>query len=236
MSENNTVLKAMGIHRIFPSGMTELHVLKGVDFELKRGEVVSLLGSSGSGKSTLLHILAGLDTPTDGTVMWGDTNIFALKDRVRSYLRNANLGFIFQFHHLFPELTALENVMLPLLIGGSDKSAARKKAEGLLERFGLSDRAEHFPSQLSGGEAQRVAVARAIVSDPQILLADEPSGNLDSENKKILHGMLLDISAQFGTAILIATHNIELAMITQRILYLTDGRLSDRSPSGGIVV
>jgi len=236
MSDDNIVLSALGIHRVFPSGSRELHILKGIDIELGRGEFISLLGPSGSGKSTLLHILAGLDTPTDGRVFWAGVDIFSVRDAQRSRMRNRKIGFVFQFHHLFPELTAIENVMLPLLIRGEKQDKVRKSAMGLLHRFGLDERAGHFPSQLSGGEAQRVAVARAIITEPVILLADEPSGNLDSENKEVLHSMLAEINAQFGTSMLIATHNMELAMITRRILYLKDGRVEERQQAGEIPV
>jgi lipoprotein-releasing system ATP-binding protein len=236
MSDDNIVLSALGIHRVFPSGGRELHILKGIDIELKKGEFISLLGPSGSGKSTLLHILAGLDTPTDGRVFWAGVDIFSVRDAQRSRMRNRKIGFVFQFHHLFPELTAIENVMLPLLIRGEKQDKVRKSAMGLLHRFGLDERAGHFPSQLSGGEAQRVAVARAIITEPVILLADEPSGNLDSENKEVLHSMLAEINAQFGTTMLIATHNMELAAITRRILYLKDGRVEERQQAGKIPV
>ncbi|MGQ9706175.1 MAG: ABC transporter ATP-binding protein [bacterium] len=230
------IIRAVGIHRIFPSGGVELHVLRGIDIGLKKGEMVCLLGPSGSGKSTLLHILAGLDTPTDGRVFWADVDIFSLRDAQRSRMRNKQIGFVFQFHHLFPELTALENVMLPLLIMGVNTDKVRKRAMELLDIFRLGERASHFPSQLSGGEAQRVAVARAIVTGPEILLADEPSGNLDSENKGVLHNMLTEINREFGTTMLIATHNMELTTITRKVLYLKDGRVEEGKTSGGVLV
>lgn len=202
-----------------------VEVLKGVDLEIRKGEIVVIIGPSGSGKSTLLHILGGLDHPTQGRVSVGGENIFGLTEVERSAFRNRKLGFIFQFHHLLPEFTALENVAMPALIRGEPLREIRPRAANLLAEVGLADRSQHKPGELSGGEQQRVAVARALMNDPLLLLADEPSGNLDEENGARLHKLLIDLARRKGLTIVFATHNPDLTKRGDRVLRLQEGRL-----------
>ena len=202
-----------------------LQVLKGVDIEIKQGEIVVVIGPSGSGKSTLLHILGGLDQPTKGLVSVGGQNLFTLPEEERSAFRNTKLGFIFQFHHLLPEFTALENVAMPGLIKGEPMKHIRHRAETLLSEVGLEARVDHKPNELSGGEQQRVAVARALMNDPFLVLADEPSGNLDEENGARLHKLLVDLARKKGLTFVFATHNPDLTKRGDRILRLVDGKL-----------
>ena len=202
-----------------------LQVLKGADVEIKEGEIVVIVGPSGSGKSTLLHILGGLDRPTKGSVFFDHKEIFELSEEKLAEFRNKRLGFIFQFHHLLPEFDALENVCMPALIGGKAKKTVFPKAERILMEVGLSERLHHKPNQMSGGEQQRVAVARALMNDPQIVLADEPSGNLDEENGLILHKLLVSLSEKRALTFVIATHNPDLAKRAHRVLRLAEGKL-----------
>lgn len=203
-----------------------LPVLKGVDIEIRHGEFVVIVGPSGSGKSTLLHILGGLDRPTDGVVKLDEKNVFAYSDDKLAVFRNRSMGFIFQFHHLLPEFSALENVCMPALIAGKTIKEATPRAQILLEQVGLSDRALHKPNELSGGEQQRVAVARALMNNPKLVLADEPSGNLDEENGLNLHRLLVHLSDEFGITFVVATHNFDLTRRAHRILRLSEGKLN----------
>jgi len=223
-SKNITpVVAGEKIYKSYPSGDGKLDVLLGLDISIYKGEVVTLVGPSGSGKSTLLHILGALDKPTKGRVLLGGEDVWRLSDGERSNIRNRRVGFVFQFHHLLPEFTALENIMMSLLIYGIGKKVAEKKAQEMLSLLGLAGRAEHYPSQLSGGEAQRVAVGRAVVGSPDIVLADEPSGNLDTGSKNMLHELILQFNRELSTTFLIATHNEQLAGLGARTLHLSDG-------------
>jgi lipoprotein-releasing system ATP-binding protein len=204
---------------------SNLHVLKGVDITVGKGEIVTIVGSSGAGKSTLLHILGTLDTPSSGEVWLGNTNLGALKGNALADFRNRHMGFIFQFHHLLPEFSALENVCIPGFIAGSKKTAVRERAAFLLETLGLADRIDHKPNQLSGGEQQRVAVARALINAPDIIMADEPTGNLDSKNARELHHLFIELRDKFQQTFIIVTHNEELAPLSDRQLVMKDGKI-----------
>jgi lipoprotein-releasing system ATP-binding protein len=203
----------------------ELKVLKGIDLEISEKEVVAICGASGAGKSTLLHIMGTLDKPDKGEVLFDNTSVFALKDEELSLFRNQNIGFVFQFHHLLPEFTAVENVALPAMIAGESKKNALKKAQEMLQIMQLSERFSHKPSQLSGGEQQRVAVARALVNNPKIVLADEPSGNLDTEHARKLHQLFFELRDKFKKTFVIVTHNEELANLSDRKIIISDGRI-----------
>ena len=202
-----------------------LHVLKNVDINIEKGEIVSIVGSSGAGKSTFLHILGTLDKPDKGEVMLNNQRIDKLSGNALSIFRNKNIGFIFQFHHLLPEFTALENVCIPGWIAGSKKKETEARAIELLNTLGLGQRLENKPNQLSGGEQQRVAVARALINNPAIIMADEPTGNLDSANAKELHQLFIDLRNKYQQTFLIVTHNEELARMSDRILQMKDGRI-----------
>lgn len=203
-----------------------LQVLKGVSLEVKKGEVLCLMGASGAGKSTLLHIMGTLDTPDSGNVRIEGVDVFGLNDKSLSLFRNKHIGFIFQFHHLLPEFTALENVCLPALISGASRKNAEKEALHLLDMFKLSERAQHKPQALSGGEQQRVAVARALINKPSVVFADEPSGNLDTENARELHQLFLDLRDELQQTFVIVTHNPSLSQMADRTLYMSDGQLT----------
>jgi len=200
-----------------------LQVLKGIDLEIKEGEVVSIVGASGAGKTTLLNIIGTLLHPDEGTLTIGGVNPFLLKEKELARFRNQNIGFVFQFHHLLPEFSAIENVCIPALIANLPKKTAEEKAKELLCFLGLGHRLEHKPSQLSGGEQQRVAIARALVNQPKIVLADEPSGNLDSKNKKELHELFFRLRDVYHQTILIVTHDMDLAAMADRTLVMSDG-------------
>ncbi len=202
-----------------------VEVLRGVELEIRKGEVVSIVGPSGSGKSTLLHILGTLDKADNGTVMMNGTTISSLTGNKLAAFRNKHIGFVFQFHHLLPEFTALENVCIPGWLAGRKKTEVRTEAERLLNMLGLSERMENKPNQLSGGEQQRVAVARALINKPDIIFADEPTGNLDTANAKELHKLFFDLRDQFNQTFLIVTHNEELAQLSDRLLNMKDGKI-----------
>ena len=202
-----------------------LEVLKGIDLTINKGEVVSIVGPSGAGKTTLLQIIGTLDRPDSGRVLFEGTDISAYREKQLSAFRNRHIGFVFQFHQLLPEFTAVENVMMPALIGGASMSDARKRAMEMLDYLHLTDRATHKPAELSGGEKQRVAVARALVNRPQVILADEPSGSLDTHNKEELHQLFFDLRNELGQTFIIVTHDEQLAATTDRTIRLLDGRI-----------
>jgi lipoprotein-releasing system ATP-binding protein len=223
----NALLEGRGIRKVFRGGDGQpLEVLRGVDVEVHRGEFVAIVGASGAGKSTLLHLLGGLDAPTGGDI-WLDGSRYAdLDANASAELRNRKVGFVFQFHHLLREFSALENVMMPLVIGGVAPRQARSRAEEVLSEVGLAGRMTHRPAELSGGEQQRCAVARALVHDPSVVLADEPSGNLDHANSERLHELFFRLAREYETAVVVVTHNRQLAARADRILWLEDGRLT----------
>ena len=202
-----------------------LQVLKGIDLQIEKGEVVSIVGPSGAGKTTLLQIMGTLDTPDTGSVLIGDTDVTQLSQKEMARFRNQHLGFVFQFHQLLPEFTALENVMIPALIANRSQKETKERAKELLDFLGLSDRAEHKPNELSGGEKQRVAVARALMNKPSVILADEPSGSLDSKNKAELHQLFFDLRDQLGQTFVIVSHDEALAVLTDRTIHLKDGMI-----------
>ena len=227
MNPDAAVLEARGIKKSFFKDKIEIPVLKGVDAVIREGETIAITGSSGAGKSTLLHILGTLEAPTAGTVYFGAerTDLLKYSDRAISDFRNKALGFVFQFHYLLPEFSALENVMLPALIGGAPKAEARERALELLKFVGLSERAKHRPSELSGGEQQRAAVARAVILKPRVILADELTGNLDSENEDRVINLLLELNRATGVALVLVTHDMAVAGKMRRVLQMRDGRL-----------
>lgn len=215
------MIEAKNIHKSFGS----LHVLKGVDLAIAQGEVVSIIGKSGAGKSTLLHILGTLDQADQGELTINGERIAQLNQKKLALFRNKNIGFVFQFHHLLPEFTALENVCIPAFIHKTSEQEAQKRAKELLDYLGLSERLEHKPTQLSGGEQQRVAVARSLMNQPAVVFADEPSGNLDTASSKELHQLLFNLRKDFNQTFIIVTHNTELAQMSDRCLEMEDGRL-----------
>ena len=217
------MLKATDIYKRYGS----LAVLKGVDIEISKGEIVCIAGSSGAGKSTLLHILGTLDAADKGEIFVDDVNVSKLKGKKLASFRNHHIGFVFQFHHLLPEFTALENICIPGWIAGRNNKDIENRAAELLELLNLKDRGEHKPGELSGGEQQRVAVARALINNPSIVMADEPTGNLDSANAKELHNLFIDLRNRFQQTFLIVTHNEELAQLSDRLLHMKDGKITD---------
>jgi lipoprotein-releasing system ATP-binding protein len=230
MSER-PVLSVRGLVRTYPSGEKRLEVLKGVDLDIAPGEIVGLVGPSGSGKSSLLHAAGLLERPDAGTVTIDGTEGARLDERGRTKLRLRTIGFVYQFHHLLPEFTALQNVVLPQRIAGRSDKDAEERATNLLTRLGLGERMQHQPGQMSGGEQQRVAVARALANAPKLLLADEPTGNLDPETSRSVFAALSELARTTGVAALIATHNLELARHMDRVVSLQEGRLVERAPA-----
>ncbi len=214
------MIQALGIEKSFGT----LKVLKGIGFEVSKSEVVSIMGASGAGKSTLLQILGTLSTPDAGTLVIDGVDVFSLTSKELSRFRNRRIGFVFQFHHLLPEFTALENVMIPAFIAGRSRKDAEEAAKELLTELGLSERFTHKPSELSGGEQQRVAIARALINKPAVLFADEPSGNLDSKTKEELHRLFFSLRDKYGQTIVIVTHDPELAAMCDRSLFMVDGQ------------
>ena len=222
---NNPVLACEAVCKSYNDGVLDVQVLDNLDLQVDKGQSISIIGSSGSGKSTLLHILGGLDKPTSGRVSLMGSNLSQMSQKDLSALRNRRLGFVYQFHHLLPEFSALENVMMPLLIGKTPKDEARSRALAMLEKAGLKERVQHRPGELSGGERQRAAIARALVTEPTCLLADEPTGNLDRKNAQNVLDMMLDLKAELDTALVVVTHDDQLAARFDRVLTMTDGRL-----------
>lgn len=225
--ENKRILEATNIHRVFKTSDTIVKVLDGITLSIPKGEMVAVMGASGVGKSTLLHLLGGLDRPTNGEIKIDGELLNNKSEEELALFRNENIGFVFQAHYLLEDFNALENVMIPIIMAGKKRNEAVKKGEQLLELVGLKDRQTHRPTQLSGGEQQRVAVARALANDPQIVLADEPSGNLDSDTGQKLHDLLFKLNQDYNTTFFIATHNKELAQGCNRQLKITGGKISE---------
>lgn len=224
---NELVLNSQGLVKTFAEGDLEVNVLRGIDLEVKKNDTVSIIGASGSGKSTLLHLLGGLDLPSSGSVSICGHVMSDLSEQKRGELRNQYMGFIYQFHHLLAEFTALENVALPLIMGGSEPDKAEQEAEAMLGNVGLAQRIQHKPGELSGGERQRAAIARALVTKPKCLLVDEPTGNLDEQTAEQVFNQMLELNKELGTSLVMVTHNNALAAKTSRVYRLHEGLLED---------
>ena len=222
---NNPILTGQKISKSYNDGASKVHVLKSIDLSIAKGDRVAIIGPSGSGKSTLLHLLGGLDKPSSGEVCINTLNWQKISEKQRCQLRNQHLGFVYQFHHLLPEFTALENVTIPLLLSGIEVKKAEQQASDMLEKVGLKLRLEHKPAQLSGGERQRVAIARALVHQPHCVLADEPTGNLDQTTAAKVFDLMLDLNRQMNTALVIVTHDLQIAKRMDRVLVLHEGSL-----------
>lgn len=221
------LINAESLGKKFNKGKKEVEVLKGLDLVVEKGEILNILGASGAGKSTLLHILGALDRPTSGRVLFDGKDIFLMSERETAAFRNRKIGFVFQFHHLLSEFTALENTMMPGLVAGWSRDEAEKKAYEVLERLGLGGRKDHKPGELSGGEQQRVAVSRAILLDPDVVLADEPTGNLDTITGDEVHELLLELNREYKITMIVVTHNLKLAKKGDRRLLLVDGKIKE---------
>lgn len=224
---NNSIIVCDNLSKIYQEGRLATSVLEGVNLSVSKGELLAIVGTSGSGKSTLLHLLGALDAPTTGNILFNGNNIHQLSSKQQSKWRNQELGFVYQFHHLLSEFSALENVAMPLLIAGESIKSAQKKATELLNRVGLSERIQHRPSELSGGERQRVAIARALINKPSLVLADEPTGNLDAKSAESVYQLLKELNTEFGTAFIVVTHDQQLANKLDRQLYMSNGILKD---------
>jgi lipoprotein-releasing system ATP-binding protein len=227
------VLSLQKVERFYKSGDRTLHVLRGIDLDLHQGEMTGLIGPSGSGKSTLLHVAGLLEKPDAGSVFFSGRDAQKMGDRERTIVRRLQLGFVYQFHHLLPELNAVDNVAAPLMINGMSRSKARKRGQELLRMMGLNERDHHRPGQLSGGEQQRVAIARSLANKPKVLIADEPTGNLDPNTSRVVFQNLFDIARHEGVAVLVATHNVELTTYMDRVLALHEGRLEPAPKAAG---
>jgi lipoprotein-releasing system ATP-binding protein len=225
---NKTILSCENLHKSFFDANKELQILKEVNFNVGENQLIAVLGTSGSGKSTLLHLLGGLDNPSSGKVLWGRKDISKLSERKKCRLRNRHLGFIYQFHHLLPEFTALENVAMPLLIGGMGSVEAKKQAKDFLVQVGLGERTHHKIGELSGGERQRTAIARALITRPKCVLADEPTGNLDQETAAHVLRVMLGLQQELGTSFVIVTHDLSLAKTMQTCYKLENGKLTSQ--------
>ena len=225
-SLKKNIIDVQNITKNYRTGTTELEVLKGISFSIQQGEAVCLLGASGAGKSTLLQILGTLDRPTEGKVYYMGEDIFSMNDETLAQFRNQKMGFVFQFHHLIQEMNALENIMLPALIAGDDPAESKVEALKWLEFMGLLDRSEHFPHQLSGGELQRVAIARALIKKPEVLFADEPTGNLDSENSLKIQELFFELRNKLGLTLVVVTHDMAFASKFPRVFKVKDGRFA----------